>query len=108
VLADPYVGGLAEPPEGGAHMGPLFAASIKEQFGRLRDADWWYYENGANNKLYNASEIEEIRSTSETHAVFFCVSFVCVCDGGWGWLAPSKAVIAKSCHTIWRWAYAAL
>jgi hypothetical protein len=49
-------------------MGPLFAASIKEQFGRLRDADWWYYENGANNKLYNATEIEEIRSTSEFHS----------------------------------------
>jgi hypothetical protein len=43
----------------------MFAASIKEQFGRLRDADWWYYENGAANKLYNASEIEEIRSTSK-------------------------------------------
>lgn len=29
---DPYVGGLAEPAEGGAHFGPLFAASITEQF----------------------------------------------------------------------------
>ena len=63
--ADPYVGGLAEPAQGGAHMGPLFAASIKEQFGRLRDADWWYYENGAKNKLYSEAEIAEISSTSE-------------------------------------------
>lgn len=29
---DPYVGGLAEPAEGAAHFGPLFAASITEQF----------------------------------------------------------------------------
>jgi hypothetical protein len=29
---DPYVGGLAEPADGGAHFGPLFAASITEQF----------------------------------------------------------------------------
>jgi hypothetical protein len=46
-------------------MGPLFAASMTEQFARLRDADWWYYENGAKNKLYSEAEITEIRSTSE-------------------------------------------
>ena len=70
--ADPYVGGLAEPPQGGAHMGPLFAASIKEQFARLRDADWWYYENGAKNKLYSEAEMAEIRKTSE-----LCVATPC-------------------------------
>lgn len=64
-LADPYVGGLAEAPQGRAHMGPLFVASITEQFIRLRDADWWYFENGANNKLYTDAEIEEIKSTSK-------------------------------------------
>ena len=49
-------------------MGPLFAASIKEQFVRLRDADWWYYENGAKNKLYSEDEIAEIRKTSKLKA----------------------------------------
>lgn len=61
--ADTYVGGLAEPPKAGSQLGPLFAASIREQFARLRDADYWYYENGAANKLYSPEEIEEIRTT---------------------------------------------
>jgi len=63
--ADAYVGGLAEPPKSGGQLGPLFAASIREQLARLRDADWWYYENGAANKLYSPEEIEEIRNTGE-------------------------------------------
>lgn len=71
-LSDAYVGGLAEAPEGGSHLGPLFTASVREQFTRLRDADYWYYENGANNKLYNTSEIEEIRSTSELYRLSAC------------------------------------
>jgi hypothetical protein len=58
-------------------MGPLFAASITEQFTRLRDADWWYYENGANNKLYSATEMEEIRSTSRRkNAAFLACTLV--------------------------------
>lgn len=87
LLADPYVGGLAEPPEGGAHMGPLFTASIKEQFGRLRDADWWYYENGAKNKLYTEAEIAEIRSTSE---------WILGLLQRWGAASVSVAVTAKT------------
>ena len=63
--ADAYVGGLAEQHEGASHLGPLFTASLKEQFTRLRDGDWWYYENGANNKLFTEAEIQEIRSTSK-------------------------------------------
>jgi hypothetical protein len=61
------VGGLAEPHDGSSHVGLLFTRSIREQFGRLRNADWYFYENSAN-KLFNASEVEEIRKTSELRA----------------------------------------
>lgn len=40
---DVWVGMLAEPPAAGAQVGPLAAASILDQFTRLRDGDpfWW-------------------------------------------------------------------
>lgn len=61
---DAYVGGLAEPHFGQAHVGELFFRSIQDQMLRLRDGDWWYFEN-TNNSLFNSSEIQEIRNTSE-------------------------------------------
>lgn len=95
-MSDAYVGGLAEAPEGGSHLGPLFTASVREQFTRLRDADYWYYENGANNKLYNTSEIEEIRSTSELYRLSACQ-------------APLRVVavrrsISSGLLPVWIWA----
>ncbi|KAF6254205.1 heme peroxidase [Scenedesmus sp. NREL 46B-D3] len=59
---DAYVGGLAEPHVGNAHVGPLFFASIFDQFRRLRDGDWYYYKN-ADNALFNAQEVAEVEST---------------------------------------------
>lgn len=60
---DAYVGGLAEPHYGNAHVGQLFFSSIFDQFHRLRDGDWWYYKNTANG-LFNAQETAEIDSTN--------------------------------------------
>jgi hypothetical protein len=50
---------------------------MTEQFARLRDADWWYYENGAKNKLYTEAEIAEIMSTSEA---LTCAPELCTTD----------------------------
>jgi hypothetical protein len=59
---DAYVGGIAEPHHGNAHVGQLFYVSILDQFKRLRDGDWYYYKNGGNG-LFNAQQIAEIDST---------------------------------------------
>eukprot|EP00877_Chromochloris_zofingiensis_P003830 jgi/Chrzof1/13448/Cz07g33170.t1 len=59
---DPYIGGLAEDKVPGSHFGPLFTASIKDQFQRIRDGDWWYYRNTANG-LFTDAEITEIDLT---------------------------------------------
>jgi hypothetical protein len=62
---DAYVGGLAEPHYQQAHVGQLFYLSIKDQFTRLRDGDFWHFENADANKLFSAAEVDEIRRTSE-------------------------------------------
>jgi hypothetical protein len=59
---DAYVGGLAEPHFGNAHVGQLFYTSIFDQFQRLRDGDWYFFKN-ADNGLFNAQEVAEIEST---------------------------------------------
>lgn len=61
---DAYIGGLAEPHFQKAHVGELFYYSILDQFKRLRDGDYWYFENKANG-LFNSTEIEEVQKTSE-------------------------------------------
>lgn len=61
---DAYVGGLAEPHYRHGHVGELFYLSIQDQFLRLRDGDWWYYENSANG-LFNDTEIQDIRGTGD-------------------------------------------
>ncbi|KAJ3173406.1 hypothetical protein HK101_011036 [Irineochytrium annulatum] len=60
---DAWVGGMAEPHAPGARVGPLFAASLKEQFTRLRDGDRFYYGNNASG-LYTADEVKEIKATT--------------------------------------------
>ena len=44
---DALVGGLAEDKAAGAALGPLFMASVAEQFARTRDGDRFYYENAS-------------------------------------------------------------
>lgn len=58
---DGYVGGLAESHADPSHMGPLFTASMTDQFERLRDGDWWYFENTANG-LFTPAEVQQIKS----------------------------------------------
>jgi hypothetical protein len=64
---DAYVGGLAEPHFGKAHVGQLFYASIFDQFRRLRDGDYYHFKN-ADNGLFNAQEIAEIERTGKKEA----------------------------------------
>ncbi|MGI9364998.1 MAG: peroxidase family protein [Rhizobiaceae bacterium] len=42
---DVYVGGLSEDPRPGSLLGPLIHAAMVDQFGRLRDADSFWYES---------------------------------------------------------------
>lgn len=70
-LLDAYVGGLAEAAVPNGHVGPLFAASILEQFRRLRDGDWWYYRN-TNNGLFTPQEIAEIDKTGRSAELPSC------------------------------------
>jgi peroxidase len=55
---DLWVGGLAETHEPGSNLGPLFHRIVAEQFERLRDADWFWYE-----RMYSGAELDEIRAT---------------------------------------------
>ncbi|XP_043467959.1 dual oxidase isoform X1 [Leptopilina heterotoma] len=57
---DIYVGGMLESRNG---PGELFAAVIKDQFLRLRDADRFWFEN-EDNGIFTKSEIEDIRRVS--------------------------------------------
>jgi hypothetical protein len=55
---DAYVGGLAEPHLPGARVGALFAASIKDQFLRLRDGDRFYYRSATS--FYEPDDMDEV------------------------------------------------
>ncbi|KAJ3091829.1 hypothetical protein HK102_013291 [Quaeritorhiza haematococci] len=59
---DAYVGGLAEDHLSSARVGPLFAASIMDQFTRLRDGDRFYYKNYNQTGLWTKAEVDEIDS----------------------------------------------
>ena len=61
---DPYVGALLEPSH--TVLGPLMTASMKEQFGRLRDGDRFWYKS-----LLTEDEIAALPSLSEMIKVAF-------------------------------------
>lgn len=42
---DVYAGGIAEIPQDGASVGPLFSCIIGQQFKDLKDGDRYWYEN---------------------------------------------------------------
>jgi len=56
---DPFVGGLLETKAPGAKVGPLFAASIEDQFVRIRDGDRFFYLNPG---VLSAAELQEIQA----------------------------------------------
>ncbi|KAG2488140.1 hypothetical protein HYH03_013285 [Edaphochlamys debaryana] len=62
---DAYVCGLAERKlSPGAHFGQLFAASLAEQYTRVRDGDWYYFENPLLPNAFSEAELNKIKSTS--------------------------------------------
>ncbi|GFR52749.1 hypothetical protein Agub_g15347, partial [Astrephomene gubernaculifera] len=60
---DPYVCGLAEKKLPDSHFGPLFNASLSDQYLRVRDGDWYYFENTANG-MFTADEIANVKATT--------------------------------------------
>ncbi|KXZ47140.1 hypothetical protein GPECTOR_37g145 [Gonium pectorale] len=59
---DAYVCGLAEKKLPDSHFGPLFNASMTDQYLRVRDGDWYYFENKANG-AFTDEEIALIKGT---------------------------------------------
>lgn len=55
---DLWVGGLAEDPVAGSHLGELFHLIVKTQFEALRDGDRFWYE-----RKLNSTELAEVQST---------------------------------------------
>ena len=55
---DLWVGGLAEDPISGSHVGELFQTILVKQFEALRDGDRYWYE-----RKLSASELEEVQNT---------------------------------------------
>ncbi len=55
---DLWVGGLAEDPLPGSHLGPLFFLIVKEQFEALRDGDRFWYE-----RILTGPERREVEAT---------------------------------------------
>lgn len=55
---DVWVGGLAEDPIQGSHLGELFHLIVKTQFEALRDGDRFWYE-----RKLNSSELAEVQAT---------------------------------------------
>lgn len=55
---DMWVGGLAEDPLPGAHVGELIARVLRKQFEHLRDADRFWYE-----RALAPDELDRVRST---------------------------------------------
>ncbi len=58
---DPWVGMLAEDHMSGKAFGETIFVILKEQFERLRDTDWYWFENDPE---FSPSEILEIKSTN--------------------------------------------
>ncbi len=56
---DVWVGGLAEDPLPGSHLGLLFTVIIKEQFEALRDGDRYWYQ-----RILNRNELRRIENTT--------------------------------------------
>lgn len=57
---DAWVGGLSEDPVGGALVGELFFAILKDQFERTRDGDAFWYQN---DPFFTSGMIAELEST---------------------------------------------
>lgn len=61
----------------GSEVGPTMKASILNQFGRLRDADRFWFEN---TDYFTPEEIEMIHGTKLVVRVFFFFAAVGACE----------------------------
>lgn len=58
---DLFVGGLAEEPLPGGVVGPTFGCIMAYTFKRLRDADWFWFEN---EKVFTEDQIKVVKNTT--------------------------------------------
>eukprot|EP00294_Goniomonas_avonlea_P000533 CAMPEP_0114552126 /NCGR_PEP_ID=MMETSP0114-20121206/6962_1 /TAXON_ID=31324 /ORGANISM="Goniomonas sp, Strain m" /LENGTH=930 /DNA_ID=CAMNT_0001736989 /DNA_START=8 /DNA_END=2800 /DNA_ORIENTATION=- len=64
---DAFVGGGAEKPQGSSLLGPLYTASLYEQFTRFRDGDRFYFE--APGVMRTTADLEAVLKTSLSEIV---------------------------------------
>ncbi|KAI8917755.1 heme peroxidase [Powellomyces hirtus] len=69
---EPYVGGLAEDVSNGL-LGPLFKASITDQFTRLRDGDAYWYEIPG---VLNTRDFEDLGNVSLSQIILWNTNIV--------------------------------
>lgn len=60
---DSYIGFLVEDKRNGNRMSPTASIIIAEQFKRIRDGDWFWFENRQNG-LFSNQELAEIKGTT--------------------------------------------
>ncbi|HTQ40057.1 MAG TPA: peroxidase family protein [Pirellulales bacterium] len=63
-LVDPWVGALAEDHLPGMDVGPLIAASLIDQFTRVRDGDRFWFDNGLNVAGLTSDEMDFVSNVT--------------------------------------------
>lgn len=61
---DVYTGGLSEPPEGDAILGPLLQCLITDQFVRMKKGDSHWYERTKGVQRFTGAQLKQIRETT--------------------------------------------
>lgn len=61
---DVYTGGLSEPPEGDAILGPLLQCLITDQFVRMKKGDSFWYERTKGVQRFTGAQLKQIRGTT--------------------------------------------
>jgi len=96
-LVELWVGGLAEAGDSGSFIGPTFRAIIRDQFIRLRDGDWWYYENSLANITIDGKTIPAF--TAEERTTIRQTRLKDVIARNTDWTAPPMSIFRTTTYS---------